>query len=168
MQKINNTDLNKNKPGKPPTSADFSKIDQERSINGRLLMKRKYNTGKAKTSVPKKSIKALKSKKYKAWRGPNDQVTDYVLPESFHVDHHEKAMKKLKEQLKLAKKFLRNALEVAVPFLCLGVVVQLIVGESLFGWNPIKNIQNAINSIGQSNFIGIATLLVLYSVFKKQ
>ena len=75
---------------------------------------------------------------------------------------------KLKEQLKLAKKFLRNALEDAVPFLCLGVVVQLIVGESLFGWNPIKNIQNAINSIGQSNFIGIATLLVLYSVFKKQ
>ena len=75
---------------------------------------------------------------------------------------------KLKEQLKLAKKFLRNALEVAVPFLCLGVVVQLIVGESLFGWNPIKNIQNTINSIGQSNFIGIATLLVLYSVFKKQ
>ena len=75
---------------------------------------------------------------------------------------------KLKEQLKLAKKFLRNALEVAVPFLCLGVVVQLIVGESLFGWNPINNIQNAINSIGQSNFIGIATLLVLYSVFKKQ
>jgi len=59
MQKTNNTDLNKNKPGKPPTSADFSKIDQERSINGRLLIKRKYNTGKAKTSVPKKSINAL-------------------------------------------------------------------------------------------------------------
>ena len=76
--------------------------------------------------------------------------------------------KKLKEQLKLAKKFLRNTLEIAVPFLCLGVVVQLIVGESLFGWNPIKNIQSAISSMGQSNFIGIATLLVLYSVFKKQ
>ena len=75
---------------------------------------------------------------------------------------------KLKEQLKLAKIFLRNSLEVVVPFLCLGVVVQLIVGESLFGWNPIKNLQSAINSMGQSNFIGIATLLVLYSVFKKQ
>ena len=75
---------------------------------------------------------------------------------------------KLKEQLKLAKKFLGSAIDVAVPFLCLGVVVQLIVGESLFGWNPIKNIQSAINSMGQSNFIGIATLLVLYSVFKKQ
>ena len=75
---------------------------------------------------------------------------------------------KLKEQLKLTRKFLRNAIEVAVPFLCLGVVVQLIVGESLLGWNPIKNIQSAINSMGQSNFIGIATLLVLYTVFKKQ
>ena len=75
---------------------------------------------------------------------------------------------KLKEQLKRTRKYLRSALDVAVPLLCLGGVVQLIVGESLFGWNPIKNIQNAINSMGQSNFIGIATLLVLYSVFKKQ
>ena len=49
---------------------------------------------------------------------------------------------KLKEQLKLTRKYLRNAIDVAVPLLCLGVVVQLIVGESLFGWNPIKNIQN--------------------------
>ncbi len=75
---------------------------------------------------------------------------------------------KLKEQLKRTRKYLRSAIDVAVPLLCLGVVVQLIVGESLFGWNPLKNIQNAINSMGQSNFIGIATLLVLYSVFKKQ
>ena len=75
---------------------------------------------------------------------------------------------KLKEQIKLIQKHLKGALEVAVPLLCLGVVVQLIVGDSLFGWDPIKNIQNSINSLGQSNFIGIATLLVLYSVFKKQ
>ena len=75
---------------------------------------------------------------------------------------------KLKEQLKLTRKYLRSTLDVAVPVLCLGVVVQLIVGESLFGWDPIKNIQGSINSMGQSNFIGIATLLVLYSVFKKQ
>jgi hypothetical protein len=59
MLKTNNTDLNKNKPGKPPTSADFSKIDQERSTNGKLLMKRKYKTGKAKMAVPMISITAL-------------------------------------------------------------------------------------------------------------
>ena len=45
---------------------------------------------------------------------------------------------KLKEQLKLTRKYLRNALDVAVPFLCLGVVVQLIVGESLLVGTQLK------------------------------
>jgi hypothetical protein len=78
----------------------------------------------------------------------------------------------MKEDIKITvkkiKKFLREAVEITVPILCLGVVVQLIIGEDLLGWNPILNIQNAINSLGQNNFIGVAALLVLYSVFKKQ
>ena len=45
----------------------------------------------------KKSIKALKTKKYKAWRGSNDQLPEIVLPEAYHVDHFEKAMKKVKD-----------------------------------------------------------------------
>jgi len=73
-----------------------------------------------------------------------------------------------KKLIKSVKKYLREAVEITVPILCLGVVVQLIVGESLLGWNPIKNIQLAINSLGQSNFIGVAALLTLYAVFKKQ
>jgi TRAP-type uncharacterized transport system fused permease subunit len=73
-----------------------------------------------------------------------------------------------KKLFKNIKKILREAVDITVPILCLGVVVQLIVGESLLGWNPIQNIQNAINSLGQNNFIGVAALLVLYSVFKKQ
>ncbi|MDB2621676.1 hypothetical protein N9Y06_00025 [Flavobacteriales bacterium] len=73
-----------------------------------------------------------------------------------------------KKFFKNIKKILREAVDVTVPILCLGVVVQLIVGESLLGWNPIQNIQGAINSLGQNNFIGVAALLVLYSVFKKQ
>tara|TARA_Y100000385_G_scaffold267133_1_gene302972 strand:- start:3218 stop:3454 length:237 start_codon:yes stop_codon:yes gene_type:complete len=78
----------------------------------------------------------------------------------------------MKEDIKITvkkiKKYLREAVEITVPILCLGVVVQLIIGEDLLGWNPILNIQNAINSLGQNNFIGVAALLVLYSVFKKQ
>lgn len=73
-----------------------------------------------------------------------------------------------KKLIKSVKKYLREAVEITVPILCLGVVVQLIVGESLLGWSPIKNIQLAINSLGQSNFIGVAALLTLYAVFKKQ
>lgn len=74
----------------------------------------------------------------------------------------------IKITVKKIKKYLREAVEITVPILCLGVVVQLIIGEDLLGWNPILNIQNAINSLGQNNFIGVAALLVLYSVFKKQ
>ena len=38
----------------------------------------------------KKSIKIIKGKKYKAWRGANDIVPDYVLPEAYHIDHYKK------------------------------------------------------------------------------
>lgn len=73
-----------------------------------------------------------------------------------------------KKLIKTIKKYLREAVDIAVPVLCLGIVVQLIVGDAILGWDPIQNIQKSINSLGQSNFIGVAALLVLYSVFKKQ
>lgn len=44
----------------------------------------------------KKSIKILKTKKYKAWRGPNDTVGEYILPEAFHIDHYDKILKKIR------------------------------------------------------------------------
>jgi hypothetical protein len=44
----------------------------------------------------KQSIKILKAKKYKAWRGANDIIPDFTLPASYHVDHWEKEMEKLK------------------------------------------------------------------------
>lgn len=47
----------------------------------------------------KPSIKIVKNKKYKAWRGSNDTIADYVLEEAYHTDHFEKWMKKLKEQV---------------------------------------------------------------------
>lgn len=75
---------------------------------------------------------------------------------------------RLKDQLKTIKKTIRYAVDVAVPFLCLGVVVQLMVGTSLFGWNPVGNIINASKQLGDNSFIGLITLIVLYSIFKKK
>lgn len=75
---------------------------------------------------------------------------------------------RLKDQLKSIRKFIGYAVDVAVPFLCLGVIVQLMVGTPLFGWNPVGNIINASNQIGDNSFIGLITLIVLYSVFKKK
>mgnify|MGYP001204154512 CR=1 FL=1 len=51
----------------------------------------------------------------------------------------------------------------ALTFLCLGVVVQLLLGEKLFGWDPVGNIQGA-----GASFIGVIALVVLYFLFVKQ
>ena len=51
-------------------------------------------------------------------------------------------------------------ISLALSFLCIGVIVQLILGEKLLGWDPVGNIQNA----GPS-FIGVIALVVLYLLF---
>ena len=66
------------------------------------------------------------------------------------------------------KNMISESLEWAVPFLCLGVVVQLIVGGPLLGWDVLGNISSAIGKVGQTNFIGVAALLVLYSYIHKK
>ena len=65
------------------------------------------------------------------------------------------------------KKTIKHCVEIAVPILCLGVVVQLIIGEPLLGWNVVGNISKSIGELGQSNFIGVAALLILYSYINK-
>ena len=73
-------------------------------------------------------------------------------------------MKNLITKIKI---ILEQGIEIAVPFLCLGVVVQLITGSPLLGWNVVGNISSAIGQFGQTNFIGVAALLILYSYIKK-
>ena len=52
----------------------------------------------------KNSIKIVKTKQYKAYRGPHNEVPDFVCPEALHVDHFHKVLKKAKElQQKLEK-----------------------------------------------------------------
>ena len=53
-----------------------------------------------------------------------------------------------------------GAISLALSFLCIGVIVQLLLGESLLGWDPVGNIQQA----GPS-FIGVIALVVLYLLF---
>lgn len=53
----------------------------------------------------KKSIKIVKTKQYKPWRGGDKApIPDFVLPEAYHADHFEKIMKKAKEELKKFQK----------------------------------------------------------------
>ena len=51
----------------------------------------------------------------------------------------------------------------ALTFLCLGVVIQLLLGEKLLGWDPVGNIQDA-----GSSFIGVVAMIALYLLFKRK
>lgn len=74
----------------------------------------------------------------------------------------------MKDLLKKIESLASELTSFAVVILCLGITVQLIVGEPLFGWNVVGNISKAIGSMGQSSFIGVAALLVLYSIYKNK
>ncbi|MBC8266409.1 MAG: hypothetical protein H8E84_05530 [Flavobacteriales bacterium] len=69
-------------------------------------------------------------------------------------------MEKLFEQI---TKLLKKIISLALYFLCLGVIVQLLIDDKLLGWDPIGNIQDA----GPS-FIGVIALVVLYLLFRKK
>ena len=51
----------------------------------------------------------------------------------------------------------------ALTLLCLGIIVQLLLGEKILGWDPVGNIQDA----GPA-FIGVIAIIALYLLFKKK
>jgi len=73
----------------------------------------------------------------------------------------------MKKILSKIKNSLSDITKFAITFLCFGVVVQLIVGEPVLGWDVIGNISKSIGRVGQSSVIGVIALLVLYSLFAR-
>ena len=48
----------------------------------------------------------------------------------------------------------------ALTFLCLGVIIQLLIGDNILGWDPVGNILRA-----GSAFIGVIAFILLYLLF---
>ena len=51
----------------------------------------------------------------------------------------------------------------ALTFLCLGVIVQLLIGDDILGWDPVGNIQRA-----GSAFIGVIAFVLLYLLYNNK
>ena len=56
--------------------------------------------------------------------------------------------------------YLKKWIELSLYFLCFGVIVQLLIDDTILGWNPIGNIQDA-----GSSFIGVIAIILLYLLF---
>ena len=50
--------------------------------------------------------------------------------------------------------------------LALGILVEVIYGAGIFGMGVVGNVVALINSIGQSGFVGLLSLVVLLSLMK--
>ena len=69
----------------------------------------------------------------------------------------------MKEKLKKFRELLTEVIASALSFLCLGIIVQLLINDTILGWDPVGNIQDA----GPS-FIGVIAMIALYLLFKKK
>jgi hypothetical protein len=58
------------------------------------------------------------------------------------------------------RKALTEVIATALSFLCLGVIVQLLIDDTLLGWDPVGNINDA-----GSSFIGVVAFILLYILF---
>tara|TARA_B100000700_G_C15045620_1_gene857805 strand:- start:1562 stop:1774 length:213 start_codon:yes stop_codon:yes gene_type:complete len=66
----------------------------------------------------------------------------------------------MKDKLKKIRELLTEIVATALTFLCMGVVVQLLINDTLLGWDPVGNIKSAGNA-----FIGVIAIVLLYILF---
>jgi|TARA_R110001583_G_scaffold43001_1_gene136701 hypothetical protein len=53
-----------------------------------------------------------------------------------------------------------------MSLLSLGILVEVIYGSGIFGMGIVGNVVKLINSIGQSGFVGLISLVVLLTLFR--
>ena len=69
----------------------------------------------------------------------------------------------MKDKLKKLRDFLTEIVAAALTFLCLGIIVQLLINDTILGWDPVGNVK-----AGGNAFIGIIAIVLLYILFIKK
>ena len=63
--------------------------------------------------------------------------------------------------------FAKKLTELLLTVLSLGVVAQVLLGDAMFGMDVIGNVVAIIDSLGNSGFVGILAVIVLYGILSK-
>ena len=66
----------------------------------------------------------------------------------------------MKNKLKKFRESLTEIVAIGTTFLCLGIIVQLLLGETIIGWDPVGNVKAGGNAL-----IGVVTIILLYILF---
>jgi len=69
----------------------------------------------------------------------------------------------MKDNLKKLRELLTEITATALTFMCLGIIVQLLINDTILGWDPVGNIK-----AGGNAFIGVISIVLLYILFIKK
>ena len=69
----------------------------------------------------------------------------------------------MKDILQKLRESLTEIIATALTFLCLGIIVQLLINDTVLGWDPVGNVK-----AGGNAFIGIIAIVLLYILFIKK
>ena len=68
----------------------------------------------------------------------------------------------MKEKLKKFRELLTEIIA-ALSFLCLGIIVQLLINDTILGWDPVGNVKNA-----GSVYWYYINCIIVYIVYEKE
>ena len=69
----------------------------------------------------------------------------------------------MKAKLQKLRESLTEIIATALTFLCLGIIVQLLINDTILGWDPVGNVK-----AGGNAFIGVIAIVLLYILFIKK
>ena len=76
-------------------------------------------------------------------------------------------MEKISGAIESIGGFFKGITGLLITFLALGVVGQILLGEAIFGMDVIGNVVAVIETLGNSGFVGILAVIVLYGILSK-
>ncbi len=72
----------------------------------------------------------------------------------------------MKEILDKLNEGVSGVTNLVMSLLALGILVEVIYGAGIFGMGIVGNVVKLIDSVGQSGFVGLLSLIVLLTLFK--
>ena len=66
------------------------------------------------------------------------------------------------------KTFFSGVTDLLMTFLTVGILVQVLFGEAVFGMDVVGNVTALIESLGNSGFVGLLAVIVLVKLLDKK
>ena len=66
------------------------------------------------------------------------------------------------------KTFFSGVTDLLMTFLTVGILVQVLFGEAVFGMDVVGNVTALIESLGNSGFVGLLAVVVLVKLLDKK